>query len=90
MGRIRGDEGDPTDKTSPAYQLAKARNKVFSKQTLLLQGLKTHASFVRWEFPLGGKFPSEEYDTIIQLVSKYVQYYSSTRLELTISKHHEL
>ena len=72
LGRIRGEEGDVEDRSSPGYQLAKARNKVFSKQMLLLRGLNTNASFAKWEFPLGGKFPTHEYDTIIHCVSKYV------------------
>lgn len=72
MGRIRGDEGDPTDKDSPAFKLGKMRNKVFAKQLLLLQSLRTHSSFVKWEFPLGGKFPTKEYNHIIELVTKYV------------------
>jgi hypothetical protein len=70
MSRIRGDEGDPTDKTSPGYRLAKARNKVFAKQMLLLQGLKMHSSFVRWQPHIGGKFPRKQYDIIIDLISK--------------------
>ncbi|CAN9331788.1 unnamed protein product, partial [Alternaria alternata] len=52
------------------YQLVKARNKVFAKQMLTLQGLKMHAGFVKWEFPLGGKFPKDEYEKIIGYVEK--------------------
>jgi hypothetical protein len=71
MSRIRGDAGDEeNDKNSPGYKLAKARNKVFAKQMLTLQGLKMHAAFVKWEFPLGGKFPQEEYKEIIGYVTK--------------------
>jgi hypothetical protein len=71
MARIRGDAGDEeNDKDSPGYKLAKARNKVFAKQMLTLQGLKMHAAFVKWEFPLGGKFPGEEYEEIIGYVTK--------------------
>lgn len=70
MSRIRGDEGDAADNKSPGYQLTKIRNKVFAKQMLLLQGLKLHSGFVKWEFPLGGKFPRKEYEAIIQLVEK--------------------
>jgi hypothetical protein len=70
LARIRGDEGDVTDTTSPGFQLAKARNKVFAKQMLLMESLKTHSAFVRWEFPLGGKFPQKDYDAIIQYVQK--------------------
>ncbi|KAJ4362531.1 hypothetical protein N0V83_010625 [Neocucurbitaria cava] len=77
MARIRGDAGDEeNDKESPGYLLIKARNKVFAKQMLTLQGLKMHSNFVRWEFPLGGKFPVEEYEKIIALVSNIVQYTS--------------
>jgi hypothetical protein len=70
MARIRDDEGDTSDSNSPGYQLAKARNKVFAKQMLQIQGLRMHSAFVKWEVPLGGKFPKEDYDEIIQLVSK--------------------
>jgi hypothetical protein len=70
MARIRGDEGDLNDKSSPGAKLEKARNKVFAKQMLTLQGLKMHAQMVKWEFPLGGKFPKEEYLAIIGYVTK--------------------
>lgn len=33
-----------------------------------------HAGFVKWEFPLGGKFPKDEYEKIIGYVEKYVYY----------------
>jgi hypothetical protein len=72
MGRIRGDSGDPTDKSAPAHQLEKARNKVFVKQMLTIQALRQHSAMVNYEFPLGGKFPKSEYDAIIGYVSKYV------------------
>jgi hypothetical protein len=76
MSRIRGDAGDEeNDKDSPGYALSKARNKVFAKQMLTLQGLKQHAAFVKWEFPLGGKFPQKEYEEIIGYVTKYVKVY---------------
>jgi hypothetical protein len=70
MARIRADGGDPTDPQTPGFSLTKARNKVFAKQMLLLQGLKGHSNFVKWEFPLGGKFPIEQYRDIVQLVTK--------------------
>ncbi|KAF2806265.1 uncharacterized protein BDZ99DRAFT_538446 [Mytilinidion resinicola] len=74
--RIRGDEGDLTTKGSPGKKLEKARLKVFSKQMLVLQSLKTNTAFQKWEVPLGGKFPKKEYDTIIQCVTNIVQYMS--------------
>jgi hypothetical protein len=73
MSRIRGDAGDEeNDKESPGYALNKARNKVFAKQMLTLQGLKQHSTFVKWEFPLGGKFPKKKYEEIIGYMTKYV------------------
>ncbi|KAF1957761.1 hypothetical protein CC80DRAFT_442674 [Byssothecium circinans] len=74
MARVRGDEGDLGDKESPGFKLEKARNKVFAKQMLALQGLRTNSEMVRWEFPLGGKFPKKEYDEIIGLVTNIVNY----------------
>lgn len=74
--RIRGDEGDMELKTSPGRKLEKARNKVYAKQMLLLDGLRTYSAFVKWEVPIGGKFPKEQYDTIIQCVSNIVNYMS--------------
>ncbi|KAF1847175.1 uncharacterized protein K460DRAFT_278651 [Cucurbitaria berberidis CBS 394.84] len=75
MTRIRGEAGDEeNDKKSPGYALIKARNKVLAKQMLTLQSLKMHSGFVRWEFPLGGKFPVEEYEKIIECVTNIVNY----------------
>lgn len=66
--RIRGDDGDPDDKESPGARLEKARVKVFSKSMLALNGLRTYSNFVKWEVPIGGKFPKKEYDSIIASV----------------------
>lgn len=74
--RIRGDEGDMELKTSPGRKLEKARNKVYAKQMLLLDGLRTYSAFVKWEVPIGGRFPKEQYDTIIQCVLNIVNYMS--------------
>ncbi|CAE7021633.1 hypothetical protein CFE70_003030 [Pyrenophora teres f. teres 0-1] len=76
MGRIRGELAgeEETDKDCPGYKLIKARNKVFAKQMLALQGLKMHAGFVKWEFPFGGKFPRKEYEKIIGYVENIVNY----------------
>ncbi|RMZ71113.1 mfs transporter [Pyrenophora seminiperda CCB06] len=76
MGRIRGELAgeEENDKACPGYRLIKARNKVFAKQMLTLQGLKLHAGFVKWEFPFGGKFPREEYEKIIGYLENIVNY----------------
>lgn len=75
MSRIRGDAGDEEhDKSSPGFQLNKARNKVFAKQMLTLQALKMHSGFVKFEFPFGGKFPADDYAAIIGLVNNITNY----------------
>ncbi|KAF2198924.1 hypothetical protein GQ43DRAFT_377471 [Delitschia confertaspora ATCC 74209] len=74
--RIRGDEGNPQDKSSPGYKLIKARNKTFAKQMLLFQALRQFSNFVRWELPLGGRFPREEYETIMTCVQNIMRYTS--------------
>lgn len=63
--RIRGDDGPPGDKYSPGYRLEKSRIKVFSKMMLAINGLRAYSGFQKWEVPIGGRFPSKEYDAII-------------------------
>lgn len=65
QARVRNDEGDPDDKQSPGHRLSKMRLKVFAKQIQLLTSLKTYSSFVKWEIPIGGKFPKKQYDALI-------------------------
>lgn len=69
QGRIRGDEGDSNDKNSPARKIEKARNKVYSKQTLLISSLRANSRFQKFEIPFGGRFPKEKYDTIIECIA---------------------
>ena len=68
--RIRGDGGDPNDKTSPTTRLDKEQTKVFTKELALLAGLRQHSAFTAWEPTFGGKFPRKQYDVIIEEVSK--------------------
>ncbi|KAI7092928.1 hypothetical protein KC352_g40066, partial [Hortaea werneckii] len=63
--RLRGGEGDITLKDSPGYKLDKARQKVYSRCSTVLTGLRTQASFVKFDIPIGGKFPRERYQAII-------------------------
>ncbi|KAI7090836.1 hypothetical protein KC356_g1142 [Hortaea werneckii] len=63
--RLRGGEGDTTLKDSPGYRLDKARQKVYSKCSTVLTGLRTQSSFVKFDIPIGGKFPRERYQAII-------------------------
>ncbi|CAG8897617.1 unnamed protein product [Penicillium egyptiacum] len=75
-GRMRGDEGEYLLKTSQGRKLEKARHKVFSKQVLMLAGLREYSGFLRWEVPVGGRFPKKQYDSIIVCVENIVNYLS--------------
>ncbi|OJK01534.1 hypothetical protein ASPACDRAFT_26625 [Aspergillus aculeatus ATCC 16872] len=74
--RMRGDEGDLAIKTSSGRRLLKARNKVFSKQMLMLNSLRTYSGFLKWEVPIGGRFPKKRYDSIITCIDSIVSYLS--------------
>ncbi|TKA21907.1 hypothetical protein B0A50_08604 [Salinomyces thailandicus] len=63
--RLRGGEGDSASKDSPGYKLDKARQKVFSKCSMVLAGLRAQADFVKFDIPIGGRFPTERYQQII-------------------------
>ncbi|KKA20157.1 Uncharacterized protein T310_5811 [Rasamsonia emersonii CBS 393.64] len=72
--RARGDEGDMTLKTSAGRRLEKARHRVYAKQILMLSSLRTYSDFLKWEVPIGGRFPKRQYDTIIACVRNIVNY----------------
>ncbi|KAL5343024.1 hypothetical protein BJX70DRAFT_244340 [Aspergillus crustosus] len=74
--RMRGDEGDIALRTTAGRRLLKARNKVFSKQMIMLSSLRTYSEFLKWEVPIGGRFPKEQYDRIITCIENIVNYLS--------------
>ncbi|KAL4778599.1 hypothetical protein BJX76DRAFT_131446 [Aspergillus varians] len=74
--RMRGDEGEVALRTAPGRRLLKARNKVFSKQMIMLSSLRTYSEFLRWEVPIGGRFPRQQYERIITCIENIVNYLS--------------
>jgi hypothetical protein len=68
--RMRLTEGNLADKASIGSRLQKARVKVYNKQMLLLNDMKTYSQFVRWEPTIGGRFPQKQYDNIVQCIEK--------------------
>lgn len=72
--RLRGGEGDVSSKDSPGYKLDKARTKVFSKCSMLLAGLRAQAGFVKFDIPVGGKFPREQYQKLIGLMQSTLDF----------------
>ncbi|PNS19335.1 hypothetical protein CAC42_2512 [Sphaceloma murrayae] len=65
--RIRGDV-DLSSPSTPYHHLEKARTKVYAKSTLTLQALRTHTGFLKYDVPIGGRFPVETYTRIINRV----------------------
>jgi hypothetical protein len=69
-----GIKGDPTQKKSPSYRLDKARLKVFSKVIIMLNKLREHSEFTKFEPTFGGKFPKKTYDELIQAMQNLFIY----------------
>jgi hypothetical protein len=68
--RIRQVEGDDSQKDTPGYVLQKHRNQMFSKLVLSIQNLKIYREYIDWEIPIGGRFPTKQYDTIIDCIEQ--------------------
>ncbi|KAK2745140.1 hypothetical protein FQN57_004047 [Myotisia sp. PD_48] len=62
---INKEQGDLHDDESPANLLDRARNKLLAEQLALLESLRFHSNFTKYELQLGGRFPKETYDKII-------------------------
>jgi len=72
--RIYGQEDVSGD--SPYAALEKARLKVYSKTVLILQALRTHSAFVKYDVPIGGRFPRATYDRIINRIQDILNFTS--------------
>jgi hypothetical protein len=72
--RLRKEEGSPDSPDDPGQLLAKVRQKVYSKQMLLLNSLKAYSGFLKWEIPVGGKFPKKQYASLVLSIEHIVNY----------------
>ena len=70
---FKGLEGDVAKKESPVRRLQKARGKLFTKQLVLIQAMNSHFRFISWEPTIGGRFPKEIYERLLNHTQKYVQ-----------------
>lgn len=68
--RLKGLEGDVTDKYSPFRRLEKARTKLFAKELILIQAMQNHLTFLKWEPVFGGKFPKDVYRRLLAHTQK--------------------
>lgn len=62
--RARGQE---TLSNRNKNRLAKARTKTFAKLQFLFVRLRTHITFTKWQFIIGGRFPKAQYVELIGL-----------------------
>jgi hypothetical protein len=74
MRLTTGIKADPAKKKSPTYRLDKARHKVFSKVVIMLNQLREHSEFTKFEPTFGGKFPKKIYDELIQAMQNLFNY----------------
>lgn len=58
--------GDVTVKGTHAQHLEAARRTVFSKLVFLLNNLSTNSAFSKFQIPIGGRFPREEYERYVE------------------------
>lgn len=66
------------DKSCPMRALDKARHKVFDKLMVMMNRLREHSQFVRYELSIGGKFPKETYDELILHMQSLFNYMALT------------
>ncbi|EMC94785.1 hypothetical protein BAUCODRAFT_124379 [Baudoinia panamericana UAMH 10762] len=90
--RIRGTDGDVKVKGTHAYQLNEAFDTVVSKLLSLLTNLRTNAAFSKFQVRIGGRFPIEEYEGLIETCQHMLQHlalinYASTEFSLHNSHH---
>ena len=78
--RIQEDGLDMKSKEGPARQLDKARNKLFAKSQLLIQSLRSQATFTKWDIAIGGQFPIYQYQKLIHHLSSMLSFISLVSL----------
>lgn len=71
---MRGVESASTSKDSQIYKLDKARNSVFARCSGLLAALRAQSGFVRFDIPIGGKFPHDKYLEVIEALQSTLNF----------------
>lgn len=78
------------DESEPIRKLDKARLKVFEKMIVMMNRLREHSAFTKYEPTFGGRFPKETYDSLIVHLQSLFNYmalinYSSHAFSTDIS-----
>lgn len=74
--RVQKIDGDSTVKGTRGYHLEKARRQVFAKLVSLLTTLQQNSAFSKMQLRVGGRFPREEYDGLLESIRRVLQYTS--------------
>ena len=74
--RLRNEQGDMHSKHSPGRRLEKARNKIYSKASLTIASLRAQAQVVKFDIPIGGKFPVEQYSRLVNNLQSILNFMS--------------
>ncbi|KAK4631867.1 hypothetical protein CLAFUW4_02908 [Fulvia fulva] len=96
--RLRGEMGNMALEDSPGRRLDKARNKLFGKANLAIQGLRAQSAFLKFDIPIGGKFPRKQYQAIVNQLQSILDFmslislasYSFTELRIEGEEQHGL
>ena len=72
--RLAGVHGDMSDKNDPGRKLEKMRHKIFSKCHIIISGLRTQSGFVKFDIPLGGKFPLQQYQQLLSTLQSSLNF----------------
>lgn len=72
--RLSGGLGDASLKTSPGRRLDKSRHKLYAQCNVLLSSLRAQSAFVKYDIPVGGKFPQAHYERIISLLAETLNF----------------
>lgn len=72
--RVRKVDGDENIKGTRAYHLEKARGAVFGKLLTLITNLQQNSAFSKFQLRVGGRFPHERYQGLIECVQRVLQY----------------
>ena len=74
QSRVQGTDGNMAVKGTHGHNLEKARNTVFSTLLTLLANLRTNSAFGKFQLRVGGRFPHEEYEGLIDACQRVTQY----------------
>ncbi|CAK7231686.1 hypothetical protein SBRCBS47491_008015 [Sporothrix bragantina] len=80
--------GSPDVPGTPAHQLLKVRQKLFSKLMLLLPSLQMHLGLQKWEPTIGGEFPRAAYEDIILRSGRILNYLTLISYTVTWKPRH--